>query len=181
MSYARTLTAEKTLARDFLLVIITSFAICLSGKIAIPLWFTPVPIATQNSVILILAALLGARRAFAATLLFLAQGALLGLPVFSNGGAGLHVLIGPTGGYLTGYLIASYVVGYIAERNRSLLNGLLAMSVGNLIIYFCGVSYLTTFLGLSKALMLGVVPFILGDVLKIAAGLSLLKWIGWSK
>lgn len=179
MSYARTTTLEKTILRDILLVILASFAICLSGKLAIPLWFTPVPIATQNSVVLILAALLGARRGAAATFLFLLQGA-MGLPVFSTEG-GLHSFFGPTGGYRIGYLIAAFLVGTIAEKNKTLSNAFLAMTVGNLVIYFCGASYLSTFVGVGKALLLGVVPFVLGDFLKMIAGLNILRWMGWNK
>jgi biotin transport system substrate-specific component len=180
MSFARTLTLEKTTSRDILLVLGASFLICLSGKIAIPLWFTPVPIATQNSVILILAALLGSRRGAAATFLFLFQGA-MGLPVFSTSATGFAYFFGPTGGYLIGYLIASFVVGYIAERNKTLTQGFLAMAVGNLVIYVCGASYLATFVGSAKAFTLGIAPFLLGDLLKIIAGLNILKWAGWSR
>src|ERR1700674_1128563 len=84
------------------LVILSSILIGLFAKVSIPLPFTPVPLATQSGVVLILAVLLGSKRAFAAVLLFLMQGA-AGLPVFIKG-AGIAYLIGPTGGYLIGYL-----------------------------------------------------------------------------
>ena len=176
MSQSTTLTLEKTVARDVLLVLLASFAICLSGHIAIPLWFSPVPLATQNSVVLLLAAFLGSRRAFAATFLFLAQGA-IGMPVFSTATG----LFGPTAGYLIGYLFASFIVGYIAERNKTLANAFLAMTVGNLVIYLCGASYLSTFVGFSKAFFVGVVPFVLGDLLKTLASLHILAWARWNK
>jgi biotin transport system substrate-specific component len=176
MSYAKTLTLEQTVARDILLVLLASFAICLSGKIAIPLWFTPVPIATQNIVVLLLAAFLGSRRAFAATLLFLAQGA-IGLPVFSTPTG----LFGPTAGYLIGYLLASFLTGYLAERNKTLASASLALLAGHAVIYLCGVSYLSTFIGLGKALLLGAAPFLLGDLLKTLTALHILKWARWSK
>lgn len=176
----RTLALERTIARDFILVILASFVICLSGYISIPLWFTPVPIATQNSTVLLMGALLGARRGAAATFACLAQGA-LGLPVFSNGASGFHHFFGPTGGYLIGYLIAAFVVGYIAERRRTIASAVGAMAAGNLIVYLCGASYLATFIGISKAFMLGIAPFIIGDLVKSLAIVKILQWAGWSK
>lgn len=171
----QTLTLEKdasrSLARDFALVLLASFVIALSGQIAIPLWFTPIPLATQNTVVLLMAALLGARRGSAATFAFLVQGA-MGLPVFSNGLAGAAVFLGPRGGYLIGYLIASYVVGYLVESRK---NAAAAFVAGNLVIYLCGASYLATFVGVSKAFLLGIVPFIIGDLLKSTVCVKLLR------
>lgn len=171
---------KRAIGRDFCLVILASFGICLAGQISIPLWFTPVPLATQNAAVLLLAVLLGARRGAAATFAFLAQGA-MGLPVFSTGASGLAVLLGPTGGYLVGYLIAAFIAGRIAEREKTLLNALKALGVGNLIIYLCGASYLSVFVGLSQAFVLGVFPFLLGDLFKMCAGLKILQMAGWKK
>lgn len=169
----QTLTLEKnTTTRDIALVLLASFVICLSGQIAIPLWFTPIPLVTRNSVILLIGALLGARRASAATFLFLLQGA-LGLPVFTNGAAGVHHFFGPHGGYLIGYLLASYTVGYIVEKGKSPIT---ALAAGNLVIYLCGASYLSTFVGPTKAFLLGVAPFLLGDILKTIVSLKFLQW-----
>lgn len=173
----QTLTLRNTITRDFALVALACFAICLSGQISIPLWFTPVPLVTQNAMVLLMAVLLGSRRGLAATFAFLAQGA-MGLPVFAKGAAGLHCFFGPTGGYLIGYLIAAFVVGLIAERKQ---NAILALTVGNLIIYACGMSYLSTFVGLNKAFLLGVAPFLLGDLMKTIAALKILQWTGWNK
>lgn len=169
----QTLTLERTTIRDFALVLLASFVICLSGQVSIPLWFTPVPIATQNTTVLLMAALLGARRGGAATFAFLVQGA-LGLPVFSNGKAGIAVLMGPTGGYLIGYLVAAFVVGYLVERRKNVIGALIA---GNLTIYLCGASYLAAFVGVSKAFLLGVAPFVLGDIVKSAVSLKIVGWI----
>lgn len=176
----QSLTLQRSTTRDFALVLLASFIICLSGTISIPLWFTPVPLATQNSMVLLMAALLGSRRGGAATFAFLAQGA-LGLPVFSNGAAGFAKFFGPTGGYLIGYLIAAFVVGYIAEKRKSIASAVGALAVGNLIIYVCGASYLSTFVGVSKAFALGVAPFLVGDLIKTLASLKILQWAGWSK
>jgi biotin transport system substrate-specific component len=169
----QTLTLTKAPARDFILVLLASFLICLSGKISFPLWFTPVPIATQNSIVLLIAALLGSKRGSAAVFLFLFQGA-LGLPVFSNGGFGFAHFFSPTGGYLIGYLVAAFVVGVIVEKRGTLKSASYALILGNGLIYLCGASYLATFVGLKKAFSLGVAPFIIGDVLKTVVILKLL-------
>lgn len=176
----QSITLERSTTRDFAIVLLASFIICLSGHISIPLWFTPVPLATQNSMVLLMAALLGARRGGAAAFVFLAQGA-LGLPVFSTGAAGFAKFFGPTGGYLIGYLIAAFVVGYIAEKRKSIASAVGALTVGNLIVYICGASYLSTFVGASKAFALGVAPFLIGDLIKTLASLKILQWAGWSK
>lgn len=173
------LTLGRTASRDFALVLLASFIICLSGQIAIPLWFTPVPIATQNSVVLLMAALLGARRGTAATFAFLAQGA-MGLPVFSNGAAGFAHFFSPTGGYLIGYLVASFVVGAIAEKRKFIASAVGALIAGNAIVYLFGASYLAKFVGLNKAFLLGVAPFLIGDLIKTLASLKILQWAGWS-
>lgn len=174
-----TLEVSKPILKDIALVLLASFAIALSGKISIPLWFTPVPLITQNTVILLLAVLLGSKRASAATFAFLFQGA-IGLPVFSAGVTmGVARLVGPTGGYLIGYLIAAFVVGWMFERakEKSLMGAFKAMAVGNLIIWVSGAGYLSTFIGVEKAFLLGVAPFVIGDLFKILAGLKILQWI----
>lgn len=176
----QTITLEKNLARDFALILLASFAISLSGQISIPLWFTPVPLVTQNAVILLTAVLLGSRRGGAATFAFLAQGA-LGFPVFANGSGGFHCFFGPTGGYLIGYLVAAFVAGAIAERRKTTGNALLAISVGHLTILLLGATYLTTFVGPTKAFLLGVAPFILGDMAKTLISLKILQWVRWAR
>lgn len=168
----QTLTLKMPVARDALLVILASLCISLFGQIAIPLWFTPVPIVLQNTVVLLSALLLGAKRGTAATALFLAQGA-LGLPVFAGGAGGPFCFVGPTGGYLIGYLLASFAAGWIMERTRTIRGASLALIAGSAIILIAGASYLTTFVGVQKALSLGVAPFILGDIVKILISLPI--------
>jgi len=185
MSYVKTLTLEhpKTVSflRDITIVILSSILIGLFGKVAIPLPFSPIPIATQPTLILLLSVLLGRKRAVAAVFAFLVQGA-MGMPVFAQGLGGIAVLLGPRGGYLIGYLAAAFAVSYIIEKckEKTLLNASLAMAAGNLVIYLCGASYLSTFLGLQKALLVGVAPFIVGDLIKLAAGIKFLQWTGWN-
>lgn len=172
-----------TWIKDLCLIIGSSLLIGLFAQIAIPLPFTPVPLSTQGTLILLLSAILGSKRAPAAVALFLTQGA-LGLPVFAFGGAGIERFLGPRGGYLIGYLVASYVVGKIVEmtKEKTLLNAFTAMAVGNAVLFLFGAAWLSSFVGgLKPAILLGVVPFLLGDLLKLGLGLKLLQWMGWTK
>ncbi len=170
-----------TWVKDTALVIGASILIALSAHFAIP--FKPVPLVLQGSLILVLSVLLGKKRAPAAVALFLAQGA-AGLAVFPPGLLGLARFVGPTGGYLLGYLIASYVVGKVLEMlgQRTLTKAFLAMVAGNAIIFLFGAAWLSSFVGgVKQALLLGVIPFILIDLLKLTLGLKVLQWIGWVK
>ncbi len=169
-------------ARNAVVVLLSSLLIGLLGQIAIPLPFTPVPIVTQLQAILLLSVLIGSRRAASAVLLFLVQGA-MGLPVFANGAAGIAKLVGPTGGYLIGYLFAAFLVGWIMEkwREKSLAKAGLAMISGNLLVYVLGAGYLATFIGFQKAILLGVAPFLIGDAFKIGLCLKILQWMKWGK
>ncbi len=167
----QTLTLEKTAAKDFTLCLLASFVICLSGQLSIPLWFTPVHISMLNAVVLLTGALLGSRRGSAAVFAFLVYGA-MGLPVFSIGGSGVHFLLGPKGGYYIGFLIAAFVVGYMVEKGKNIIS---ALVVGNLVIYLCGASFLASFVGWKKAFLLGVAPFLLGDLLKTIASVKIFQ------
>jgi biotin transport system substrate-specific component len=126
--------------------------------------------------------LLGSRRAAAAVLVFLAQGA-MGLPVFAHGSAGLAALVGPTGGYLFGYLVGAFAVGVIMERGlaKTSSKAFLALLAGNGIVYLLGASYLASFIGAQKAMLLGVAPFVIVDLIKLTACVKILQWIGWEK
>src|SRR5205085_2579754 len=100
------------------LVLGATLLIALSGQISIPLPFTPVPLALQGHVCLLMAALLDRRLGSLSVALFLFLGA-LGLPIFSLGGAGLPILLGPRGGYLIGYLLAAWEVETLIKRKQS--------------------------------------------------------------
>lgn len=173
---------EFLLFREIGIVLFASLLIGLFGKVAIPLPFTPVPIATQMNVVLLLSMWLGPRRAAASVFAFLVEGA-IGMPVFAGAIGGPAVFLGPRGGYLIGYLIAAAVVGYFAEKmnDRSPLKAFWAMLAGNGLVYLTGASYLATFVGPMKAMMLGVAPFILGDLIKLAVSVKLLSSFGWIK
>jgi biotin transport system substrate-specific component len=145
--------------------------------IAIPVG--PVPIVLQNMFVLLTGLLLGRKWGLATISVYLLAGA-LGLPVFSAGRGGFVHFAGPTGGYLISYLFVVMLVGFIAEKSvkrfpenqsRQFLWDIIAMSLGSILIYACGVPWLkmVTHMPWSKAVALGALPFIAGDVAKIIA------------
>lgn len=162
---------------DALLIVLFSGIVALSAQVAIPLPFTPVPITGQTFGVLFTGAVLGSRKGALALLLYLLEGA-AGLPVFAPGGAiGWPRLLGPTAGYLWAYPFAAGMVGWLAERgwDRRLPRSAVAMLLGNLIIWAFGVAWLTRFVGgPGNALLTGLLPFLPGDLLKIALAALLL-------
>lgn len=161
---------SRPLLRAAALVLAGSALIALGAHLRVPMW--PVPITMQTFAVLLIGLAYGPRLAAASVGAYLAEG-LLGLPVFT---AGPGTLLGPTGGYLVGFLPAAMLVGALAGRgwSRPVPRILLAMVAGSLVIYAFGAAWLTTFVGVEKALALGVVPFLLGDVLKAALAAALL-------
>ena len=177
-SLVSSLLGKKT--NDFVYVLLTSiigsFLLAISSKVQIPI--TPVPVTLQTLVLLVMSMFLGWRGAVGATSLYLFQGA-IGLPVFAHGG-GFVILFGPTGGYLFGFLIASLVVGYLAEKgwDKSVVLTFTSMTIGTLIIYLFGVIWLSYLKDLNTALVFGLLPFITPDILKICLGTCLVS-AGW--
>lgn len=140
-----------------------------------------VPFTLQTLVVLLAGGVLGSAAGAGSQLLYVAAGA-VGAPVFAEGSAGFRVLVGPTGGYLVGFVVAAWVVGRLAERrnDRRLLTSLSTFVVGNLVIYAFGVAGLMGLAGLDlgTAVAHGVVPFVFWDLAKaLAAGAALpLAW-----
>ena len=163
---------------DAVLVVLFSAFVALTAQVEIPLW--PVPLTLQTLGVLFTGAVLGSRRGALALLLYLTEGA-LGLPVFAGGASGVGYMLGPTGGYLVGFVVAAGVVGRLAQRgwDRRLVWAAVAMVIGNVIIYACGVAWLAVFLGdLWGALVKGTLLFVVGDLIKIAVAALTLPG-GW--
>jgi biotin transport system substrate-specific component len=162
--------------RELLLVLAGALLLAALAQVEIVLPFTPVPITGQTFGVLLIGAALGSKRAAACMLAYIAAGA-SGLPFFAGGGSGLRILTGATAGYLAGFIIAAYVVGLLSERGleRSVRTSLIPFLAGTLIIYVCGVAWLSVLVGgVEKAVQLGVLPFLPGDAIKlIAAALAL--------
>lgn len=137
----------------------------------------PVPIVLQNLFVMLSALLLGSRWGLASVAVYLLAGA-CGLPVFAGGAGGIGRFAGPTGGYLISYLPAVYIIGLITEKaNGRVLFDIVAMICGVVIVYALGVTWLkiVTGMGFGEALIGGMLPFLLGDVLKIAAAVAIAK------
>jgi len=149
--------------------------IAVGAFVAIPLG--PVPIVLQNFFVMLTGLLLGARRGLAAIGLYLLAGA-LGLPVFAGGTGGLGRLAGPTGGYLVGYLPAVAVIGALSKAGKERAwTDALAMLAGATIVYAIGLAWLKilTQMTLAKTMAVGLLPFLPGDGLKIAAAIPLAR------
>ncbi len=173
---------EKTWVRDAVTVLLASGLICCFAPLAIRLPFTPVPIATQCHVMLLLGALLGGKRGALAVLAFLFEVA-IGLPVLSSGRVGLMAFVGPTGGYLIGSIVGAYLTGTILEKvkERTAAKTFGALLAGNLAMYLFGYAHLASFIGASKAFLLGIAPFIAGDLLKSVFCVRILKSLRFFK
>ena len=149
----------------------------IAAQIQIPMW--PVPMTMQTLAVLLVGAALGAKRGALSLSLYLALGA-AGLPVFASAKSLTGVI--PTAGYIVGFVAAAAVVGYLASRGFSStpIKMALSFALGSVVIYGFGISGLMLALGLdmSTAIAVGVIPFLIGDVVKAAAAAALLP-LAW--
>jgi biotin transport system substrate-specific component len=160
------------------LLFITGGVIFLSAlaQVAFPIPGSPVPFTGQTLGVLLLATSYGATLGATTFALYLLAG-IAGAPIFANGSYGIEKVVGATGGYLVGMLIASFVLGKLAERrlDQKFITALPAMLLGNLIIFTFGLMWLHQYTGQnwSWTFNAGLTPFVLGEILKIAiAGTS---------
>jgi biotin transport system substrate-specific component len=165
--------------RNVLLTLAGSIVLWASAKIQVP--FYPVPLTLQTFAVLVIGAAFGWRLGAATVALYLLEGA-LGLPVFAGTpekGIGLAYMMGPTGGYLAGYVLAAALTGALAERgwDRRFASTAAAMVLGNLVIYLFGLAWLGQVVGWDQpVLQWGLTPFIPGDLLKIALAAAALPF-----
>jgi len=159
-------TGEQSLIHKATLVLLGSALLAVSAKVQVPFW--PVPMTMQTLIVLMIGAHAGTRLAGGTVLAYLLEGA-VGLPVFSTG-AGLAFMAGPTGGYIVGFLVSALLVSFAVERGfaRTMPAALAVFVVGDLAILGLGVAWLSTLIGFERALMVGFVPFLPAEVLKIA-------------
>ncbi|WP_246666039.1 biotin transporter BioY [Aquamicrobium sp. LC103] len=153
-------------ARTVPTVIAGAVLMTLAAKVQIPFW--PVPMTLHTLAVMAFAVAFGPRVAVSIFLAYLAAGA-AGLPVFSGSperGVGLAYLAGPTGGYLAGFLAASWLVGVLA-RGRGAIGRLGAMLAGLALVYAAGMAWLAAFVPAGQLLAVGVAPFLFGDLVKI--------------
>lgn len=169
---------KKHWAGQLALVVAGSVLVALLAQVSIRLPFTPVPVTGQTLAVLLVGGALGGWLGGFSILLYLLEGA-VGLPVYANHASGL-ASFGATGGYLVGFVVMAFVVGRLAERgwDRSLLKSIAAMVLGEAVLYAIAVPWLGLYVGMSHAIPLGFLPFILGDGVKllIAGGLFPATW-----
>lgn len=167
----------------FLAALVGSLVLAACAQVSfLPPWSDEVPVTGQTFGVLFTAVLLGKTIGVLATVLYLVEGVVLGLPFFSSSGHGWASLLGPTGGYLEGFILAAWVVGYLVENHgwdRRLITACLAMIIGDLSIYVVGIPWLAHFIGWSDVWESGFYPFLAGDAFKILLATLLLP-VGWA-
>ena len=158
-------------ARAVILVALGTALLALSAKINLPLPY--VPMTLQTLVVLMIGATYGCRLGTATVIAYLAEGA-IGLPVFAGPVGGLAPLLGPTAGYLAGFVAAAFITGWLSERgwDRSVPRLFVAMGLGHIVIPAAGFAWLAfgMKLGVEKAWLVGIAPFVAASVIKNALG-----------
>lgn len=175
--------ASRTAIAQIALVVGGAAFVGIAAQIAIPLPFTPVPLTLQTFAVLLVGASLGSLRGALSMVVYLLAG-MVGVPWFAEGSSGFS---SASFGYILGFIVAAFIVGRLAERGASTtaLRSAGLMVVGNIAIYAVGVTWLKFAIDVDwpTAMSLGVVPFLIGDAVKIAlaAGLLPLAWKGLEK
>jgi len=161
--------------RAVVLVALGSALMALSAKVNLPLPY--VPMTLQTLVVLVIGAAYGWRLGSATMIAYLAEGA-MGLPVFAGPVGGIAPLVGPTAGYLYGFVLAAFVIGWFAERgwDRNVVLLFAAMAIGHVVIFIAGFGWLAFGLGIgvSKAWQVGIAPFVAASLVKNALGATLM-------
>jgi biotin transport system substrate-specific component len=168
--------------RDAVLVIVCAVVIFLTAKVSFAIPGNPVPYTLQNFGVLVVGGALGMRRGGAAALLYVLLG-LIGLPFFAEGKGGIQVILGYTGGYIVGFVLAGAAVGRLAELgwDRRIGGAIGATSIGTAIIYAVGVPWLAVTAGMSlvEAIQTGFLPFIGVDIVKLLAAAAVFPAAWW--
>ncbi|BCG96130.1 biotin transporter BioY [Mesorhizobium sp. 131-2-1] len=169
------------LATQILLAIAGTLLLTLSAKTKVVLG--PVDISLQTLAVLLIASAYGLRLGVATLLLYMAEGA-MGFPVFQGTpekGIGIAYMLGSTGGYLAGFVVMAAIVGWAADRgwDRHPVKLFNAMLVAEVIMMAMGFAWLAMLIGPEKSWQFGVLPFIVGDLIKVALAATLVP-AAWS-
>jgi biotin transport system substrate-specific component len=159
--------------RAVLLALLGSALLTISAKIEVP--FYPVPMTMQTLVVLLLGMAYGARLGTATVLLYLAEGA-AGLPVFAGTperGIGIPYMLGPTGGYLVGFVLSAAITGWLTERRRDWPALVLAVTAGSIVVFIPGVLWLAQLIGFEQSIAKGLMPFLWATLVKGAIAIAL--------
>jgi len=172
---------KRSIATDIALVAAGAALTAVAAQLAVPLW--PVPITGQTLAVLIVGSSLGAIRGSLSMILYAVLG-IVGLPVFSDQAHGLSIVLGPTGGYIIGFIFAAAFTGWLAQRawDHRILGAIASFLGGTVVTFAIGIPWLAVVLHLSpaQALAAGLYPFVLGGIIKaaLAAGFIRLAWFG---
>lgn len=175
----------RRLATDVALVVAGAGLTALAAQVAVPLW--PVPITGQTLAVLLVGVALGATRGTLAMVIYAIAGG-LGLPVFSEASSGWGVILGPTGGYIVGFIAAAALTGWLAQRewDRKPVRAFLAFLAGSVVPFAFGLPWLAVWLGaagfpndLGTVLASGLWPFIIGGVVKAVFGAAIITGAWW--
>lgn len=167
---ALALPAPRTALRTAGLALLGSWLLAAAAQVALPMW--PVPATLQTLAVLLLGALGGPMLGATSVVAYLAQGA-AGLPFFANGAAGPAVLVGPTAGFLLGFIPAAWLAGY--ARGLGWQRQALVLLAAHLLLFIPGVAWLASFVGWARAFEVGFLIFLPGTLLKTALAFALLK------
>lgn len=156
-------------------VVLSSLFIALCAQIRIPLPFTPVPLTMQTFAVLLVGGYLGSKNGALSVMLYLAE-TMLGLPVLSGGRVDMLALFSPVGGYLIGFIFQAYLSGWVVERQKYLGKTLvsLGLTAACAVQLLCGAFVLAFYVGAERSLLLGVLPFIPGELIKVSAAAAIL-------
>lgn len=160
---------QKIKTKQMVLIALMTAVTCVLGPLSIPLPFSPVPISLTNFAIFLAIFVLGMKNGTISFIIYLLLGA-VGVPVFSSFRGGLQVLAGPTGGYLIGFIFLALIMGFALDHfDRKLVPTIIGMIIGMAVCYAFGTVWLAKLLSLSfkEGLMMGVIPYLAGDVAKI--------------
>ena len=162
----------KSNTRNIVLCALFSALTAILSQISIPLPFTPVPINLATLAVCLAGGILGAKWGTISQVVYVLLGA-IGLPVFAGFTSGVGIIMGPTGGYIAGYIASAFIIGLVYDKikKNNLWAGGAAMSIGILGCYTLGTVWFMyiTKNGLREALLLCVIPFLIGDLIKIVS------------
>ena len=182
---ADTLWPQQEGVRDVLRLVVLALAgtalLVLSAKIKVPFW--PVPMTMQTFAVLVIGMAYGWRLGTATVALYLIEGA-VGLPVFTGTperGIGVLYMVGPTGGFLIGFVAGAAISGWLAEQgwDRSIIRTLGAMLAGETVMFALGLGWLAHLFGVTKAIEFGLAPFVWAEIFKIALAAAVMPGAWW--
>ncbi|MBP9673674.1 MAG: biotin transporter BioY [Bacteriovoracaceae bacterium] len=162
---------------DAMMILFGSLFIALTAQITVP--FFPVPFTGQTLSILLIGASFGSKRGALTVIAYLLEGS-MGLPFFAGGAVGFVHLIGPTGGYLLGFILSAYVMGLLSEKgfDQKFKTAIPLFLIGQICIYTLGLTWLSHFVGFENVFKVGFFPFVLGEIIKTTLAVILLP-VAW--